>query len=132
MTDAPIIHIAIPCWDLEVAEDFYGRKLGCNIGRKYKDRISVDFWGAQLVCHLSPRPDERDLALYPRHFGLTFRKEVDFDSFYERVKKVDVRLAKDKFIRFANLPEAHKSFFIADPSDNVIEAKFYFEQRFNY
>ena len=132
MQEQPIIHIAIPCRDLREAEEFYGSRLGCEMGRKYRDRISVNFWGAQLVCHLSPESSNPGVALYPRHFGLTFRSESQFDSLYESVCNTDVRIAKECFIRFADLPEAHKSFFIADPSDNVIEAKYYFDQRHNF
>jgi hypothetical protein len=60
------------------------------------------------------------------------RTEEAFDALYDRVRDRGVRVLKEKFTRFAHLPEAHKSFFLADPSDNVIEAKYYFEQKYNF
>ena len=69
-------HLAIPVFDLAEAQHFYVDLLGCKLARTYGDRITVDFFGDQLVCHLSD-PDERGgdrpLSLYPRHFGVTFR-----------------------------------------------------------
>ena len=48
------------------------RALGCKLARRYADRITIDFFGDQLVCHLAEEPADRDgeLNLYPRHFGV--------------------------------------------------------------
>ena len=70
-------HLAIPAYDLDAAVSFYVGLLGCKLARRYEDRVTIDFFGDQVVCHLtSPpatRPDRDVLALYPRHFGVTFR-----------------------------------------------------------
>ena len=50
-------HLAIPAYDLDEAEDFYVRQLGCKLARRYPDRITLDFFGDQLVCHLAEAPD---------------------------------------------------------------------------
>ena len=49
-------HLAIPAYHLEETEDFYVRQLGCKLARRYPDRITLDFFGDQLVCHLSEQP----------------------------------------------------------------------------
>ena len=54
-------------------------KLGCYLARRYDDRITLDFFGDQLVCHLSDETVEAP-SLYPRHFGITFRRREDFDA----------------------------------------------------
>ena len=36
--------------------DFYVTKLGCKLARRYDDRVTFDFFGDQLVCHLSEAP----------------------------------------------------------------------------
>ncbi len=54
-----VFHLAIPVADLDEAQAFYVAGLGCKLARRYDDRITLDFFGDQLVCHLSePRCDE--------------------------------------------------------------------------
>jgi uncharacterized protein len=52
-------HLAIPCKNLDEAFDFYVTQLGCKLARRYADRITLDFFGDQLVCHLAPDKIER-------------------------------------------------------------------------
>ena len=35
-------------------------------------------------------------------------------------------------IRFAGMPEHHKTVFVADPSENIIEFKWYFDAHYAY
>ena len=44
--------------------------LGCKLARRYNDRITLDFFGDQVVCHLVSEPLEPPASLYPRHFSL--------------------------------------------------------------
>ncbi len=127
-----IIHLAIPCHDVEQARFFYVDILNMSQGRIYDDRVSVNFFGAQLVCHLVSEVEPAQNA-YPRHFGLTYTDEKKFDAFYEYLKgQSSVRFFSDLSIRFEGKPEAHKTFFILDPSENVLEFKYYFDQSQNY
>ena len=50
-------HLAIPAQDLDAAQQFYVAGLGCKLARRYDDRITLDFFGDQLVCHLSDAID---------------------------------------------------------------------------
>lgn len=50
-----IFHLAIPCRDLDEAKEFYVGQLGCRLARRYDDRITLEFFGDQVVCHLSPQ-----------------------------------------------------------------------------
>ena len=74
-----VFHLAIPVRDLDEAQHFYVTQLGCHLARRYDDRITLDFFGDQVVCHLSDQV-EADPTLYPRHFGVTFRRRADFDA----------------------------------------------------
>jgi extradiol dioxygenase family protein len=129
-----VFHLAIPVYDLDDAEDFYVRRLGCKLARRYVDRITIDFFGDQLVCHLTDRAYEGDviLNLYPRHFGVTFRTGSDFDAVYELCLQRKVELFADVSIRFEGLAEAHRTFVVRDPSDNLVEFKHYFDHRMMY
>jgi extradiol dioxygenase family protein len=53
-----VFHLAIPAADLDAAQEFYVGALGCKLARRYADRITLDFFGDQVVCHLSERVDE--------------------------------------------------------------------------
>ena len=51
-TTSDAFHLAIPTHDLDEAQDFYVTRLGCKLARRYPDRITLDFFGDQVVCHL--------------------------------------------------------------------------------
>lgn len=133
-------HLAIPVFDLAEAQHFYVDLLGCKLARTYGDRITVDFFGDQLVCHLSEpderAPDERNgdrpLSLYPRHFGVTFRAASDFDALYALVELRKVPVFSDLATRFEGLAEVHRTFVLQDPSDNLLEFKHYRDPRMMY
>jgi uncharacterized protein len=127
-------HLAIPAYHLEETEDFYVRQLGCKLARRYPDRITLDFFGDQLVCHLSERPpgQPEDLALYPRHFGVTFRESEDFESLHRLCQQRKIETFRELSVRFEGLVEVHRTFVLQDPSDNLIEFKHYTDPRMMY
>ena len=131
-----VFHLAIPAYDLDDTVGFYVTKLGCKLARRYDDRVTFDFFGDQLVCHLSPTPDVRtvreDLAMYPRHFGVTFRHAADFESLLALCRQRDVPFFKDVDTRFSGLVEVHQTFTVVDPSDNLLEFKHYADARMMY
>ena len=118
-------HLAIPCKDLQETLDYYENKLGCESRRKYEDRVTFDFFGDQLVCHLSPEKVDLEANPYPRHFGVTFSEKDDFESFVTHLKENGVDFLLPITTRFEGLPEVHSTFFLKDPSNNVLEFKFY-------
>jgi uncharacterized protein len=124
-------HLAIPVNDLDEAEAFYVAALGCKLARRYTDRITIDFFGDQLVCHLDehPSPPATDLRLYPRHFGVTFRQSDDFDALYHLCVQRKIEFFADVSTRFDGLVEAHRTFVLRDPSDNLVEFKHYADPR---
>ena len=127
-----VFHLAIPTHDLDQAVLFYGDILGARLARRYDDRVSFEFFGDQLVCHLAPAEIETKPRMYPRHFGVTFTDGEAFDACYGRCRDSGWPLYRDLFVRFSDLPERHRTFFIADPSNNLIEFKHYDEERFVY
>jgi hypothetical protein len=129
-----VFHLAVPVYDLDEAEGFYGAALGCKLARRYADRITIDFFGDQLVCHLveHPGPRDSDLSLYPRHFGVTFREGRDFDALYELCVQRKIEFFADVSSRFEGLVEVHRTFVLRDPSDNLVEFKHYADPRMMY
>lgn len=129
MRDADdVFHLAIPATDLDEAEAFYVAGLGCHLARRYADRITLDFFGDQVVCHLSERID-RQPALYPRHFGITFRRREDFEAVVSLAEKRHLHVFSKIDTRFEDMVEEHLTFVLRDPSDNLIEFKHYLDHR---
>jgi hypothetical protein len=131
-----VFHLAIPAYDLDETVDFYVTKLGCKLARRYDDRVTFDFFGDQLVCHLSEAPavrtPMRELPMYPRHFGVTFREQRDFDELYQLCQQRSVPLFAEVSLRFEGRVEVHQTFVACDPSDNLLEFKHYSDHRMMY
>ena len=126
-----VFHVAIPARDLDETQEFYVRGLGCKLARRYGDRITLDFFGDQVVCHLSDAWD-REPDLYPRHFGVTFRHREDFDRLLHLVRERDIAVFRDVRSRFEGLIEEHLTFVLRDPSNNLLEFKYYHDPRMMY
>lgn len=127
-----IAHIAIPCRDLAEAKGFYGGLLGCRLAREYGDRITLDFFGAQVVCHLCPEGIDPDPKMYPRHFGVTFLDGSEFEQVLELARRKAIPFFAAPFSRFEGTPEVHRTFFLKDPSNNLIEFKWYLNAEMSY
>jgi len=126
-----VFHLAIPAADLDAAQEFYVGGLGCKLARRYADRITLDFFGDQVVCHLSDRVDEAP-ELYPRHFGVTFRRREDWERLLRLARTRGLSFFAEPFHRFAGRAEEHESFVLADPSNNLLEFKYYDDPRMMY
>ncbi len=79
-----------------------------------------------------PEDAPAELTLYPRHFGVTFREARDFDALHQLCVQRKIELFADVSIRFEGLVEAHRTFVLRDPSDNLIEFKHYADPRMMY
>jgi extradiol dioxygenase family protein len=126
-----VFHLAVPVRDLDEAQEFYVGRLGCKLARRYDDRITLDFFGDQLVCHLS-EGWEREPRLYPRHFGVTFRDREDFDRLLRLIETRGVRCFRGLQSRFEGTVEEHLTMVLADPSNNLLEFKYYHDPRMMY
>ncbi len=127
-----IFHLAIPCRDLDEARAFYVDKLGCGLARRYADRITLDFFGDQLVCHLAPEAIDPEPRMYPRHFGVTFLDEARFIEVVARARAAGVPFFEEPFVRFEGERAEHRTCFLRDPSNNLIEFKHYADPAMMY
>jgi uncharacterized protein len=132
-TTTDVFHLAIPVHDLAAAERFYVDLLGCKLARRYPDRITLDFFGDQLVCHLTADGLPRTpTSLYPRHFGVTFRDAADFEALHELAVIRKIPFFADISTRFEATAEEHRTFVLLDPSGNLLEFKHYRDPRMMY
>jgi hypothetical protein len=124
-------HLAIPALNLDETFEFYVTGLGCKLARRYPDRITLDFFGDQVVCHLSETAGEQD-GLYPRHFGVTFREKADWDRLCQLAEVRGLPFFAKPFQRFEGMVEEHFTFVLQDPSHNLLEFKHYADPRMMY
>ncbi len=121
----PIFHLAFPVKSVESTVDFFRNQLGLRIDLIEPSRCIIDFFGHQAVAHVSEKDVPARVSMYPRHFGLILDDEKQFDDFHRRVEKAGVPFFERLFVRFAGTPREHKTFFLKDPSNNLIEFKWY-------
>ena len=131
-TTSDVFHLAIPVHDLDEAQHFYIAQLGCKLARRYHDRITVDFFGDQVVCHLSEGEPATPESLYPRHFGVTFRDTADFEALYACAVTRKISFYQEVSTRFEGMVEEHRTFVLRDPSGNLLEFKHYHDPRMMY
>ncbi len=124
----PPFHLAFPVHDLAAARAFYGELLGCSEGRSSDEWVDFDFFGHQIVAHLSPEdctdPSTSGVdgkAVPVRHFGLVLDMST-WKSLAERLRP-HVTFMIDPYIRFEGEPGEQATMFFADPSGNAIELK---------
>ena len=127
--NAPPFHLAIPVDDLKAAEAFYGDLLGCPRGRRSDEWIDLDFFGHQLVAHLSP--DECGLAATSavdghqvpvRHFGVVLSTK-DWEALAEKLHRAGTGFIIEPGVRFKGEPGEQGTFFVRDPAGNALEFK---------
>ncbi|MFH7242928.1 MAG: VOC family protein [Spirulina sp.] len=125
MTQAPVLfHLAFPVGDIATTKSFYVEGLGCEPGRETPSSLILNLYGHQLVAHLADVLTPQR-GIYPRHFGLVFLAERDWDSLLNRAKDKGLKFYQGEKRRFPGTALDHRTFFLEDPFYNLLEFKFY-------
>jgi uncharacterized protein len=125
MNDSAIFHLAIPINDIVQAKAFYADSLGCQVGRENKTAVIFNFYGTQLVGHITHEPLTKQAGIYPRHLGLILPTKSDWDAICDRALEQKLTFFQQPKLRFSQQPLEHYSFFLADPFGNLLEFKYY-------
>lgn len=120
----PLFHLAFPVHDLEAAKEFY-LALGCKAGRASDYSAIFQLGEHQIVAQLSPEKPRRQRGIYPRHFGLIFGSLKEWQALEKRARRRGLAFYQEPKLRFAETPLEHRTFFLEDPSLNILEFKFY-------
>lgn len=120
-----LFHLAFPVHDLEAAERFYVDGLGCTVGRRSKHAITLGLEGHHLVGHLVSEEPSPQKGVYPRHFGLVFLSQEGWQSLADRAKAKGLTFYQQPRVRFPDTRIEHRTFFLEDPSHNLLEFKYY-------
>ncbi len=120
-----LFHLAFPVTDLEKTKEYYVGGLGCEIGRVSRHAMILNLYGHQLVPHLTKEPLTPQKGIYPRHFGLVFTSEGDWEAMLKRVQQRPLPFYEQPKLRFQGQLTEHRTFFLQDPFYNLMEFKFY-------
>lgn len=132
--DIPRFHLAFPVHDLAEARAFYGDLLGCPEGRSSDEWVDFDFYGHQIVAHLSPPQefegsvghkatnavDGHDVPV--RHFGAILTLP-QWEALAAKLKAEGTAFVIEPNIRFKGQPGEQATMFFLDPSGNALEFK---------
>ncbi|MCI1278099.1 MAG: VOC family protein [Nitrospira sp.] len=120
-----LFHLAFPVHDLAAAKQFYIDGLGCVLGRESSTAVTFGLAGHQLVAHLSTDRIIPQKGVYPRHFGLVLTLEEEWQALADRAKTKGLAFYQQPRQRFAGTRIEHLTFFLQDPSRNLLEFKYY-------
>jgi uncharacterized protein len=125
----PPFHLAFPVHSLAAAREFYGDLLGCPEGRSSKDWVDFNFYGHQIVAHLSPDECGHRAtsavdgdAVPVRHFGAVL-SVPEWQALADKLKAADTKFIIEPHIRFKGEVGEQATMFFLDPSGNAVEIK---------
>lgn len=124
MKNRHMFHLSIPVADLTAAKRFYVEVLEADIGRENEDWLDILLWGHQIT--LQKRPDEV-LPLRQqgkRHFGVTLPWK-EWERNMQRIRALGSGFLSEPTVLLKGSPQEQAKFYLADPSNNVIEVKAY-------
>ena len=125
----PRFHLAFPVRDLAEARTFYADLLGCAEGRSSPDWIDFDFYGHQIVAHLSPDATLSNTSnpvdgenVPVRHFGVILAQAA-WEDMARKLTAAGTEFIISPQTRFKGKPGEQSTLFFLDPSGNALEFK---------
>lgn len=121
-------HLAIPVKELKETRAFYRDVLGFKEGRSSDHWVDLDFFGHQLVLHLSESASENvsnpvDGKNVPvPHFGVVLKWQ-QWHDFRDLCVAKNIAFVIEPYIRFAGQVGEQATMFFLDPSGNALEFK---------
>ncbi len=123
--NTPIFHLAIPVKDIPQTKAFYVEGLGCDLGRETDRALILNFYGHQLVAHVTNEESTPQKGIYPRHFGMIFPTEEEWEALWRRATSKQLSFYQSAKHRFSGELTEHRTFFLEDPFQNLLEFKYY-------
>ena len=125
MIQSPIFHLSIPIQDITRAKQFYADGLGCAVGRENKTAVIFNFYGTQLIGHITKEELAPQPGIYPRHLGLILPTKSDWQAICDRAQEKQLTFRERPKLRFPDRILEHYTFFLEDPFYNLLEFKYY-------
>lgn len=122
-------HLAFPVRDIAETISFYEGLLDCSLGRQATNWVDFDFFGNQISAHkvvedpdgAPTNPVDGD-QVPVRHFGAIL-EWGEWEALGKKLKAAEVPFVIDPKVRFKGKPGEQGTFFVSDPSGNVLEFK---------
>jgi uncharacterized protein len=124
ITGSIIFHLAFPVTNIPDTKAYYVDRLGCTVGRENDMSVILNLYGHQLVAHVASEIEPQK-GIYPRHFGIVFEAEADWGALVVLAQQQQLKFYTQPKLRFEGLPLEHRTFFLEDPFQNLMEFKFY-------
>lgn len=124
MSHRHIFHLSIPVADLQLAKDFYVRVLDATVGRENPDWLDVLLWGHQITLQLRPAEVLPADQQGKRHFGVVLPWDL-WESEASRIRSIGATFLAEPTVLHSGTGEEQAKFYLADPSNNIIEVKAY-------
>ena len=131
LNDSNRFHLAIAVKSIEESKEFYCDLMGCVAG-DYEEGSwqDINFWGNELTLHHGPdevaskkRHDVAMGTVSVPNFGAHL-KEDEFFALKDRIEASEkFNYYDEPYRRFINKDREQETFFIQDPSGNVLEIK---------
>jgi extradiol dioxygenase family protein len=118
-------HLAFPTHDVASAKRFYVEGLGFTLGRESRHAVTFGLAGHQLVAHLTPELPPSQQGIYPRHFGLVLPSQEAWQALVDQATAKGLTFYQLPRVRFPGTRIEHRTFFLEDPSHNLLEFKHY-------
>ncbi len=124
-------HLAIEVRDLVSSREFYGGLLNCAEGRSSDQWVDYDFFGHQLVCHVSknypgkgkPQSNSVDGHDVPvPHFGVVLPMPT-WEALATHLTSAGINFVIEPYVRFRGQIGEQATMFFLDPSGNPLEFK---------
>ena len=122
-------HLAFPVTSLAAARSFYGQLLECPEGRSSDEWVDFNFFGHQIVAHLTPgKAGQQDTSAVDghnvpvRHFGVVLSMQ-EWDTLAHRLRSAGTRFVIEPYVRFKGQVGEQATMFFMDPCGNALEFK---------
>ena len=122
-------HLAFPVYNIDTTIEWYVDILNCSIGRQSRLWVDFNFFGHQISAHKIDKKlsdsetNSVDGHNVPsRHFGIIMEMK-EWNYLVKRLNKKRVKFIIEPNIRFKEEKGEQATFFIQDPSGNVLEFK---------
>ena len=97
-------------------------------GENRSTAVTFGLAGHQLIAHLAADTIVPQKGIYPRHFGLVLTLEEEWQAMADRAKDQELTFYQQPRRRFADTRIEHLTFFLEDPSENLLEFKYYLHE----
>ena len=122
-------HLAFPIHDINTTIKWYTNLLGCSIGRQDTKWVDFNFFGHQISGHLIDKKNLKTQTnlvdghnVPSRHFGIVLQIE-QWKTLSEKLINNNIDFIIKPQTRFKGKKGEQSTFFISDPSGNVLEFK---------